>query len=253
MAGLLDPFSPGETTDPTAGVDPETYTKVKQEWDSFLGNPNGRAALLSAGLAMMQPPSFGDNATSQIGRAIGAAGESATANQVMGMKQSEQESKADLRSSQALAAEARAGAAEARAGAAGSRLELQGERLKAQNERNFLGNKVKLSGMYQNYRNTVDKNNANPLRTGPPEIAMDMDTWIASNPMLRNMGLVTPKPSTMGSDDEDSTDVPASSGTTTGTPSALKMPTDKAQLKADSLYDTPRGILKWNGTVFVQP
>src|SRR5882672_10569734 len=130
MAGFFDPFTPGQTADPMAGVDPGTYDKIRSEWGAFMGDPHGRAALLSAGLSLMQPPSFGDTGAGQIGRAIGTAGESVTANEESDRKkretdirQQEADSKGDLRVAQAGAAEARAGTAEARAGAAGSRLE----------------------------------------------------------------------------------------------------------------------------------
>lgn len=216
MAGFFDPFSPGETTDPTAGVDPNTYAKVRQEWDTFLGNPQGRAALLSAGLALMQPPSFGDTGASQIGRAIGAAGESATTNQIMGMKEREQESKADLRGAQATAAEARAGTAEARAGAAGSRIELQKEQLRSMNERNLLGNRVRLSGMYQNYVKEVAKRNQDSKLidpTKPPEPVLPIKDWIKQNPMLKSLGLVPPEATSATS--EDDTEIPDTSPSTT--------------------------------------
>lgn len=131
MAGILDPFNPGVDATPMAGVDPGTFDKVRAEWDSFLGNPQGRAALLSAGLALMQPPSFGDTGASQIGRAIGAGGQSATANQVMDMKEREQDSKvadresrASLRESQGMLAEARAATAGARSETGIARLEI---------------------------------------------------------------------------------------------------------------------------------
>lgn len=244
------PFDP-QNSDPAAGVDPGTFDKVRAEWDSFMGNPQGRAALLSAGLAMMQPPSFGDTPMAQIARGIGAAGESATANQVMGMKERDQESKADLRGAQAMAAEARAGTAEARAGAAGSRLELQKAQIDAANQRNNLNNRVRLSNLYQNYIKDVAKRNADPLRTTPPDPVLPMGDWIAQNPMLKNMGLVgAPAGAAATSDDgDDDTEVPAAASTT----SAPQAPRDPSQRTPNTVYETPRGKMKWTGTGWVSP
>lgn len=221
MPGPFDPFTPGETTDPTAGLGSSTFDKVRSEWDAFLGDPQGRAALLSAGLQMMQAPNFGEDTVGQIGRAIGAAGESATKNQAQALKEREADSKADLRSAQATNAEARANAADARAGTAdarastaASRLDLARERLESSKTQNMLGNRVKLSGMYQSYVKDIAKRNADPLKTGAPEPVLPMSDWIKQNPMLRNMGLV-PDSASGGSGDEDDTNIPATSPSTT--------------------------------------
>jgi hypothetical protein len=217
MASIVDPFSPGPIEDPTAGVDPSTYTKVKQEWDAFLGNPQGRAALLSMGLSLMQPPSFGDTGAGQIGRAIGAAGESATSNQLMGLKEREQESKAELRSSQATAAEARAATAGARAETAGARLGMQAEQLRSMNERNLLGNRVRLSGMYQNYVRDIAKANANAqLLGGAQQPVLPMNDWIKQNPMLSQMGLVPAAAPAGGGGEDEEVDTSVSPSTTSG-------------------------------------
>jgi hypothetical protein len=262
MPGFFDPFTPGQTNDPTAGVDPSTYDKIRGQWDSFMGNPQGRAAMLSAGLALMQPPSFGDTGMSQLGRAIGAAGESATGNEAMDMKkretdirQQEANSKEDLRASQAMAAEARAGTAEARVGAAGSRLDLQREQLKSMNERNLLANRVRLSGMYQNYVKDVAKRNADPLRTTPPDPVLPMSDWVKANPMLNNLGLM---PSNDAADDAtaDGAGVSAASpATTSGTPTtgAPPAPSDPKQRQPNMTYTTPRGPLKWTGQGWTNP
>lgn len=257
MAGFFDPFTPGATADPTAGVDPSTYDKVRNEWNAFMDDPHGRAALLSAGLALMQPPSFGDTGASQIARAVGTAGESATSNQATDMKQQELSSKQDLRASQATAAEtraeaasARAGTAEARIGTAGARLELQREQMKNMNERNLLGNRVRLSGMYQNYVKDIAKRNSDPLRSTPPDPVLPMSDWIKQNPMLANMGLV---PSSDVADDEaaDNAGTGVSPPTTTST--APQAPRDAAARQPNTIYTTPKGPLKWTGTGWVSP
>lgn len=260
MAGFFDPFTPGATSDPTAGVDPGTYDKVRSEWDAFLGDPQGRAALLSGGLALMQPPSFGDTGAAQIARAIGAGGESAQIGEAQNVKrrdqdikQQEADSKGDLRVAQAGAAEARAGTAGARADAAGSRLELQRQALQSMNERNLLGNRVRLSGMYQNYVKDVAKRNNDPLRSAPPDPVLPMDAWLKQNPMLSQMGLVPPNDA---SDDlaADNAGVPAASpSTASGGGKALPAPRDPAQRSPNTVYETPKGPLKWTGQGWVQP
>lgn len=107
----------------------ETFSKLQDEWNTFLNQPSGRAALLTAGLAMMQPPSFGDTPVSQVGRAIGAAGETLARTEAMDLRQQEAGSKAELRSAQAEAASARSGAAADRADIARERLGLDREKL----------------------------------------------------------------------------------------------------------------------------
>ena len=51
-----------------------TFDNIKSQWNSFLSKPEGQAALLSFGINMLQPPSFGDNPLAQAGRALGHAG-----------------------------------------------------------------------------------------------------------------------------------------------------------------------------------
>lgn len=224
MAGPLDPFNPGEDNSPFAGIDPQSFTRVRQEWDSFLGNPQGRAALLSAGLALMQPPSFGDTATSQIGRAIGAGGETASRNEAMDLKKAEAESKDELRQVRGQAAlsnaESRAAAAEARVGAAGSRAETQQARLEAMQTGQKLRAAVALSGQYQNYTRSVAERNrkgaSDPFQQGKfvPEPVLAYPDWVAANPQLKNLGLDVGTPAT--ADEGDNTVVPPRADTTSG-------------------------------------
>lgn len=232
----------------------DVMPQVPQAVTGFLNDPQGRAALLSAGLALMQPPSFGDNPASQIGRAIGAAGQSATANEATEMKGQELESKQDLRSSQAMAAEARAGAATARAEIAGARagnaadrLAFQRERLEAMNQRHTLGQRVRLSNMYQQYVKDVAKRNSDPLKTGTLEPVLPMQDWISQNPMLKNLGLM-PSTGTAEPDEE----VPAVSAPTTSG-GVVQAPREASQRTAGTVYQTPKGPLKWTGTGWVSP
>lgn len=252
MPGLLDPFTPGQDPNPTAGVDPGTFDKIRGEWGSFLSDPRGRAALMSAGLALTQPPSFGDNAGSQIGRAIGTMGESGRLMEAQSLKRDELDSKDAMRSAQADArmmtadaAQQRAEAAGARLGTAGAQLELRRQGLENAQQRSQLSSRLRLSTMYQNDVARINKENANAKLLGQPEKPIVPFTdWVKNNPALRSLGLLDET----GTPQED-TPVPATADTT----SVPQMPSDKSQLKAGVTYNTPRGPLKWTGTGFVQP
>lgn len=257
MAGILDPFNPGADATPMAGVDPGTYDKVRSEWDSFLGNPQGRAALLSMGIALMQPPSFGDTPASQIGRAIGAGGASATANQAMDLKESEAQSKDDLRQARAESAmqnaETRAIAAEARTGAAGARSETALARLQHAQEASKLRAAIQLSGQYQNYSRSVAERNrkgqSDPLQMGKfvPEPTLSYPDWVKQNPMLKNLGLDAGGAGTTPT--EDDTLVPPGADTTSQPALPTAKPNDPN--RAPGRYMTPKGPMTWNGTGWV--
>lgn len=140
-------------SDPTQNLmGPEAFNGIREQWNTFLDQPGGRAALLSAGLALMQPPSFGDTAASQIGRAIGTAGEAVGRREAMDIKQQDAENKAAL-------AEARIGAAGARSGAAAERLDFAREKLRAGQENIQLQQRVKLGIDYGRFRTAAEAEN----------------------------------------------------------------------------------------------
>lgn len=250
MAGILDPFNPGVDETPNAGVDSRTFDKVRSEWDSFLGNPQGRAAFLSMGLQLMQPPSFGDTGASQIGRAIGAGGASATANQAMDLKESEASSKDDLRQARAQSAmqnaETRAIAAEARTGAAGARSDTALARLQHAQESSKLRAAIQLSGQYQNYSRSVAERNrkgsSDPLQTGKfvPEPTLSYPEWVAANPMLKNLGLTGPN---AAGATEDDTAIPAGADTTSQPAAVAPKVGERKQFK--------QGWGVWDGSKWV--
>lgn len=253
MAGPLDPFTPGRDATPNAGVEPGTFDRIRNEWGAFLSDPKGQAALMSMGLALTQPPSFGDNALSQVGRAVGAAGESGRLMEAQELKREELESKDASREAQAQArlmtagaAEQRAEAAGARLGTAGANLELRRQALENAQGRSQMSARLRLSQMYQNETARINKANANAKLLGQPEIPIPaFPDWVRNNPALRSLGLLDETGTTTG----DDTQVPAAADTT----SVPKMPANKADLKPNVTYDTPRGRLKWTGTGFVQP
>lgn len=117
MAGPFDPFTPGPAADPTAGIaDPEMFNNLRNQWSSFIEQPGNRAFLLQTGLALMQPPSFGDNPASQIGRAVGEGAEAQTRQQIINSKLAESESKSEANVARAHAAGSSAEAIQSRLG-----------------------------------------------------------------------------------------------------------------------------------------
>lgn len=196
---LVDPFNAQQQVpveDPNAGV--SQFGMLKAQWDNFLADPRGRAALLSTGLALMQPPSWGDTGASQIARAIGAGGESVRGTEELDRKQLETESKADLRSAQAVRAEAGATAAGARANSAADRLAYQNADLERKRQADLERQKLQTLGRFiqaqgvtrRAYDNHVKNYNAvnDPLRLGsryvPPP---DYQTWLSQNPQYQAM------------------------------------------------------------------
>lgn len=111
----LDPFN-FQQNPQASPAGPQS--NVASEWSDALAKPNVRAALLQAGLSLLQPPSFGQTTGGQIGQAIGSAGEALDRQERSQLAQQEADSKATLR-------EARAAAAEARAGAVGAGLDVR--------------------------------------------------------------------------------------------------------------------------------
>lgn len=186
MADITDPFTPGPTIAPDAGVGAE-FESLKDQWNTFMQNPQGRAALLSAGIALMQPPSFGDTGAGQIGRAIGAGGQSATANQAMDIRESEAESKQSLRESQAGLAEARAATAGSRADQAGQLLDFKRQQLGQQGQLGMLRLRIQAHNSYNTYRNDLEKSNAKGGLLDPKFVPTPVPTFeefIARNPMF---------------------------------------------------------------------
>lgn len=277
MPGLFDPFTPGVDQTPFAGIDPQTFEQTKAQWNTFLGQPQGRAALLSMGLALMQPPSFGDNPTSQIGRAIGSGGEAVNRVEAMDIKKQEADSKAELRGSQALAAEARADAATARGGQQGAMLDLKREQLAAQglrhdaninlaqeklkglNLRSLLGAQIRIGNAYAGYVKDVAKANEAARFSGAPlQTPMTKEQWLEKNPEFKALTTaLSPTPATPASEDDEDTAIPSTSPSTTS-----QLPAPAAQPQAappaasrviGQVYQTPRGPLKWTGTGWISP
>jgi len=181
-------YNPGD--DPTPFLPQgQDFSRMGDQLMGFLNDPRGQAALMSGGLAMMQPPAWGDNFTSQLGRAIGAGGESVRTSEALDLKQQEAESKADLRGAQAGAAEARAGTAGARSETASARLALQAQGLQQLQERNLANQRIRVNAMYSNYLKQLKDENL-LLPADKKKQPLLQDEWVRSNPLLKTLGLV---------------------------------------------------------------
>lgn len=124
-----------------------------QEFTRFLNgganvDPRLLSAGLNAGLALMQPPAWGDTFASQLARAIGTGAEASQRSTEQQTQQRVKEAQAESSTVRANAAQARAEAAQARAGAAGERAGYQAERLQLAREANAgLNERSRLSAL----------------------------------------------------------------------------------------------------------
>lgn len=170
---LLDPFSPTQT-DPNAAPSAPANSGITQQWSDALNDPVVRTSLLQAGIALMQPPGFGQTGAGHIGRAIGSAGEALTAQDVLAQKQQEIDSKAALRESQATSAESRAKSASEMVGVKGAAVNAQLET--ATGRLKHAGEVLSLTKTLQGQRRKIEASNAytaylktrGPLDTEPP-------------------------------------------------------------------------------------
>lgn len=174
---MYDPFAEGALLDPNQYMD-----FLQQPLDQRLA-----AGGLSAGLALMQPPRWGDTPLSQLSRAIGTGGEAIAQSEASDRAAKESDAKIAANEARATSAQARADAAATRAGAAGDRASYQGERLALQrqnienlNERSRLSRLVQANGQYQQYRKAIEARNNDPLsRTQEP--VLDFNTWLTNS------------------------------------------------------------------------
>jgi hypothetical protein len=209
---------------------------IAQQWASFMGQPGATAALLNAGISLMQPPSFGDTFASQLGRAIGAGGEAATRGEVLESKIGE--------------SEARSEAARSRAGEAGARLETSLERTRLQN-------RVKLIGEYNKYRHGIDEANRKAIANW--EKATELDRLAGKTPSIPRPEPVMPDSQDVWIDKQErltgGLQIPPAAGGGGGRPSgnAGPAPQNPSDRRAGQVYDTPKGPLRWTGSGWVSP
>lgn len=220
---------------------PENPQPEMNPWDAVMSNPRAAAAILNFGIAAMQPPSFGDNFGSQLGRAVGSGAEAVGRQEEMDRRQQEADSKAQLREMQAnLAGE--------RARTAGVGLGLQAERLRnadlnreALNQRALSLNQIRLTNNYYQLKQKHDSMEAMKERKA------------AEQAMYGQGQPYTPKPfmdfnsyaSSVGVDPSSfNLNVPTASGASAGAPSA-----PAAAAGADQVYTDGKGNrIRWDPT-----
>lgn len=233
MAGMMDPFSPGLDSDPTAGLpDAGTFQNLYSQWQSFMGSPQGRAAMLAGGLSLLGPSRWGEDTLSRTAAAVGDAGAAVRTGDALALKEREADSKAELRAAQADKAAAGSATSAARADTATARLALMGEAQRGLMERNRLSNLIRLQGLYQNYVKEHNKSQ-DPLlmpKGQTPLPALGFEDWVRQNPRLVE---------TVG----------GTSGVVEGASSvgAAPAPTDPGAREVGVVYSTPKGPLKWLG------
>lgn len=164
---------------------------VMRNIGAFMGDPRVQGALLSSGIALMQPPSYGDNFVSQLGRAIGAAGESATAQQKQDIAQSESESKQDLRGAQADAAAARSATAASESQRKANEFQAKQDAAAAERAIRALRAEGNMRAQYATDVRKVAEYNANQRLFGGPNAhqlpELSFEEYVAANPHLRAM------------------------------------------------------------------
>jgi hypothetical protein len=170
-------------------VPPEEQAALQGQWASFLDQPGARSALLNFGIALMQPPSFGDTPTSQIGRAVGAGAEAAGRGELQEAKVGELEARSS-------AAVARAGQGEARLGMDYFRrksIEKEGEANRTQRAANlWISDQKKDQTDYQREKKRIDDLNVTKpsnqkIPYPPPPPILDFPTWLR----VRGAGLLS--------------------------------------------------------------
>lgn len=125
-------------------------------WQRVMADPRTAAAMLNAGIALMQPPSFGDTGASQIGRAIGSGAEAVGRQEEMDRKQQEVDSKSQLREASANLAGSRAAHAGTAAQVSTERLRNQQLSLEGLNERNAMSSFIMAQRTYSTDKKAHD-------------------------------------------------------------------------------------------------
>jgi hypothetical protein len=186
---MANPFVAGADPDPTAGLpDSDTFSKLQDQWNTFLAKPEGQAALLSFGINMLQPPSFGDNPLAQAGRAIGHAGETVGNIEKMDIAQREAASKEDERASRAQLAESKAAHAGDVSTLGTERNRLLLENTQAKLELGRLSANMTLQGRYDKDKMAYDRDVMHPPPGSPGYVPFpSYSEWLVSSPETREL------------------------------------------------------------------
>lgn len=274
--------------DPFEFNTPETVKDTKglrDQWGEFINDPRATSAILQMGLSLMQPLSPGQSSMGAVGQAIGGVGEMFSRQeaidmarakedregQKMDMAVGEAESRQDLRGAQADVATSRAAVAGTAANAATERANLARDRLQFDREKEegrqrirSTSNLIKLQNAYSSQMKAVDAQNTSRKLLGQPELPkVDFNTWLSSNPKLVEtiLGTSTPgvepqgrgsfaAPGTQGTQGMDD-GVPMTDAD--GKPIRPEAPRDPKARTSGMIYTTPRGPLRWTGSVWETP
>jgi hypothetical protein len=152
---------------------------LAQEWNTALGDPAVRAALLQFGISALQPPQFGDTTGSLFGRALGHAGEAIDRRTEQERKQFEAESKADVAEARMRSAETASQRAADRATYEQGTLEHKRQQTLLQDQVRRQQAQIKASHEYDAYRDRTEKRNRDIMlpRGQPPEPIMSRDEY----------------------------------------------------------------------------
>lgn len=222
MPGPEDFFTPGE--DPLAAIQP------------YFANPKLQGALLQFGLNAMGPASWGDTPLTQLGRAVGSAGEQVGRVEDMDRREAESEAKTQLAEARANAASARAGTAAAGITNAQQRFEIAKLLEEGRNTRNKFNSRVRATLAYQKALSDIDKDllaSPEDKATRKQRIKEQFQPFISGDEDIEGGGPL---------------DV------SSATPqSVVEAPRDPAQRKPNTTYQTPRGPMTWTGTGWLPP
>lgn len=180
-----DPWEQG------AQLPTDTYTQfLNGEID-----PRLLSAGLSTGLALMQPPSWGDTFGSQLARAIGTGAEAS-------QRAGEQATQHRVKEAQAYSAEARADAAASRSGREADRAGYAAERLKLVREGQAgLNERSRLSALLRAQSQFANEKALNP--------GLDFRTFLRQRNLEHLLTPVAGAPNAPQGEDEEDTATPA--------------------------------------------
>lgn len=225
--------------------DPSTTPQgdLGKMWDEFIGKPEGRAALASVGLALLQPIGIGQSPMGHVAQALGAGGASAAATAKENATAEEQafkntlaEEKMNLQKQEVQDTARRTGILQQNADTA-RRTQESGAR--------------SLRDMF-NAQSRADLQRQRILRDQARNIAKSFDPAVRAkwgdkdeNEIYNELiSRVAP----------EATKVDGSAPTSNEDSGAiLDAPRDPTKRVVGQVYNTPRGVLKWTGTVWVQP
>lgn len=204
-----DPFWPdeGETRPAKPLPSPEEQRQLADKWRGWLDNPDNSAALMQAGIALMQPMGFGQTPIGHFGNALGEAGEAMSRRAKQTKEDAEAESKMQARERRAEDRERRAGIAEQNAGLSSQRAQ----------------NQLTLGLIRQHQQMVRDYETAKKNHEANQPVGVARTPFMSWPEYLKSRGashLEKPFIGRADEDDEDTPEIPATSGARPQPPAA---------------------------------